>query len=57
MKMQNMTFYVKPWNKTYPINKETVKMFAYAKVTCINLSMNRVEIAFEGIGTYVKYKF
>ena len=57
MKMQTMTFYVKPWSKSYPINEETIKMFAYAKVSCINLAMNRVEIAFEGIGTYVKYKF
>ena len=57
MKMQNMIFYVKPWNKSYPINAETIEMFAYAKVACINLSMNRAEITFKGIGTYVKDKF
>ena len=57
MKMQNMIFYVKPWNKSYPINAETIEMFTYAKVACINLSMNRAEITFKGIGTYVKDKF
>ena len=25
MQMNNMTFYVKPWKKSYPINDENIK--------------------------------
>ena len=57
MQLNNMTFYVKPWKKDYPINDETIKMFANAKVSCVNLSKNRVELTFRGIGQYVKYMF
>ena len=57
MKTKSMTFYVKPWQKEYPINEETIKMFAYAKISCFNLATRRVEISFEGIGTYVNDKF
>ena len=57
MQMNNMTFYVKHWKKSYPINDENIKRFANAKVSCVNLSKNRIELTFQGIGQYVKYMF
>ena len=57
MQMNNMTFYVKPWEKSYPINDENIRRFANAKVSCVNLSKNRIELTFQGIGQYVKYMF
>ena len=57
MQMNNMTFYVKPWKRSYPINDENIKRFANAKVPCVNLYKNRIELTFQGIGQYVKYMF
>ena len=57
MQMNNMTFYVKPWEKSDPINDENIRRFANAKVSCVNLSNNRIELTFQGIGQYLKYMF
>ena len=49
-----MKFYIRDWDKTYPINAENVTRFAYAKIACINLAEKLVVITWQGIGTYVK---
>ena len=45
-----MKFYMRDWNKTYPIDNENVIRFAYAKIAYVDLAHNLVVI----IGTYVK---
>ena len=49
-----MKFYMRDWNKTYPIDNENVTRFAYAKIAYVDLAHNLVVITWKGIGTYVK---
>ena len=49
-----MKFYMRDWNKTYPIDNKNVTRFAYAKIAYIDLAHNLVVITWKGIGTYVK---
>ena len=49
-----MKFYMRDWNKTYPINPKNVTRFAYAKIAYVDLANSLVVITWKGIGTYVK---
>lgn len=49
-----MKFYMRDWNKTYPINAKNVTRFAYAKIAYVDLAHGLVIITWKGIGTYVK---
>ena len=49
-----MKFYMRDWDKTYPINDKSLAQFAYAKIAYINLAERLVVITWKGIGTYVK---